>query len=568
MSDLTLGNLTIDQKTNSVRMTSMSSGIDTEALTQALYEAKKLPALRIENKLQLNDAKVVAYRELQTMLGAMQDALAGLRRPPGLAGVEENLFEQKSAFFSSNTQTSPASLLGIQASNRAVPGRFDLEVHALATASKLMSTPFASASETMGAAGAGTLTIGLGSGDTADIVIAEEMTLYDVRDAINAEASTTGVSASVLKVASGDLRLILTGEETGAGADIQLGAGAVTDRLGLTTPLPEQVLSVAGDALLEIDGVAVERSQNTIDDLFSGLTIDLYQADPATTVTVEIEPNLASARDAVLTFVDAYNAFRGFLDGQRAVNDAGEVDKLAAPLFGDSLLRLVDQSLGLEVGRAVDGLAADAPTTLAELGITMNGTGRLAVDTAELDTQLLSDPDAVRRVFEFDAQVSDPALVVYEHSNALPSSSFEVSRLTDGTWQLDDGTTTLTLEQSGSSLRAPNGSAYDGLTLLWTGAEDPAAPITVTTRQGIADRLYNILDETANDLDGSIAEAIEVAGDQADAWRDDLATIEARAEDYRLALIEKFARLETALSLSEAMLDQIRSQTDAMTADR
>ena len=32
-------------------------------------------------------------------------------------------------------------------------------------------------------------------------------------------------------------------------------------------------------------------------------------------------------------------------------------------------------------------------------------------------------------------------------------------------------------------------------------------------------------------------------------------------------LIDKFARLETALSLSESMLKQVRAQTDAMSAD-
>ncbi len=568
MADLDVGNITIDPTTNSARVTSLSSGIDTEKLTQALYDAKKIPALRIESKIEVAEAKVKAYGEMRSALAGMQQALDGLRRPPGFSGVEDNLFERKAAFFSADTPTSPATLLGIQATNRADVASFDMRIDALASAHKVMSDAFSAADATLaelGVTGAQTLTIGLGTGPTADLAVTEDTTVFELRDAINAEAATTGVKASVLKVADGDHRLILTGRETGLGRDIALTSDGDA-AAGLNVGDAANELSAARDAELLVDGVQVFRSSNTITDLMAGLTVDLYQADPGTTVTVDIEADFSAAREAVFGFVDAYNGFRDFVETQRAVGEDGAVDKLAAPLFGDTLLRSLGQQLGFAVGGAVEGLAAGAPTTLAALGITMGEENRLAVDAGVLDAKLLADPDAVRRVFEFNATTSDPDLAVFAHSNALPSSTFEVEKLGDGTWQLRDGTNTLTLEATGGTLKAPAGSAYDGLTLFWTSESDPVGPIAVEATQGIADRLYNTLDDAANDLDGTIQRAIDETSARADDWRDDVARIEQRAEDYRLVLIEKFARLETALSLSESMLTQVRAQTDAMSA--
>jgi flagellar hook-associated protein 2 len=297
-----------------------------------------------------------------------------------------------------------------------------------------------------------------------------------------------------------------------------------------------------------------------------GLTLDLYQADPGTTVTVDVESDFTQAKEALQGFVDAYNGLRDFIDGQRAVNDEGEVDRLTSPLFGDALMRTLGQNLASDLGDAVDGLAADAPSTLAAIGVEMGEGGRLSLDHAELDSALLDDPRAVRDVFEFRAETGDPSLAVYAHPPRLPATDFTVTK-SAGAWQLDDGTTRLTLEQDGNALTAPEGSAYEGLTLFWTGSDDPSGPIDVSATQGVADRLYGTIARATDATDGTVQQAIRESDSQIERWREDIERIETRAEDHRLMLVDKFARLERALSLSESMLNQVRAQTDAMTAD-
>ncbi|MFW5833771.1 MAG: flagellar filament capping protein FliD [Pseudomonadota bacterium] len=557
-----LGNLTIDPSTNKARMSSMSSGLDTEALIGAMVDAKKIPAVRFEQKIEVGEAKVLAYEELQGALTAMQSALEGLRNPPGLMGADENLFERKDAYFSSNTTTQPATLLGIQATNAADVGSFDLRIGGLATSHKVMSNAVADPAA-LGLA-AGTLTLGLGSGTTADIAVDDTTTLSGLRDAINAQRDTTGVSASILKVSDTEQRLVLTGQETGLDQTITVaGDAANLTMLGFADPANE--LQAAANAEFWVDDIAVERPTNTITDLYDGLTIDLYQAEPGTTVTVEVEANYAEAREQVQTFVDAYNDLRDFIDQQTAVGETGDVDKLAAPLFGDSVLRSLTQSLGLELGSAVQGLGADAPSTLGELGITLERDNRLKLDTAKLDELLLTDPKAVRRVFEFDATIDNPDLAIYDRPNSLPSNAFTVEKV-GADWILDDGTDTITLEASGGTLKAPGDSSYAGLTMFYVGAADPTAPITIQATQGIADRLYNVIENATGVVDGTLAEAIESTEGQIETWQEDIDRINERADAYREVLIERFGRLETALSLSESMLNQIRTQTDAMFA--
>ena len=500
MSELGLGNLTIDPKTNSPRMSSMSSDIDTEKLTQSLYEAKLIPATRIERKIEVGEAKVAAYGELKGKLEEMQGALDGLRNPPGLTGLEDNLFENKAAYFSSDTTTQPGTLLGVQASNRAEPGKFDLVVDDLATAHKIMSDGFTTADEQLGISGPETLTVGLGGGDTADVAVTADMNAYDLRDAINAESGTTRVQASVLKVADNDFRLVLTGQETGAANDINLG-GATETLARLNTGDAANELAKATDAHVTIDDVPVVRGENTITDLMDGLTFDLYQAEPSTTVSVEIEPDFSGAKEALQGFVDAYNGVRDFVDGQRAMSGEGDVDELESPLFGDTLLRTIGQELGFAVGGAVQGLAADAPTTLGQVGVDMAEDGRLTLDQAALDEMLLQDPGAVRDVLEFKGETSDPGLAIYRHPPNMPATNFQVEKLGDGTWELRDGTDIIALEEDGNTLRAPDGSAYAGLTMFWTDPADPAGPIDVTATQGIADRLHSAIENAVGDVD-------------------------------------------------------------------
>lgn len=569
-SSIEFGQLRTEGST--IRLFGTSSRIDTDKLVDALVEAKRLPAVRIETKIAKNEAKIAALNELRGLLGGIRNALAGLRNPPGILGIEDNIFERKDVFFSSNTTTLPNELVGVSAANRADPGTFQLVVERLATAHKIAADPVASKDQTLadafngGAGFSGTFSIGLAGGATAEITVDGSMDILDLEAAIDAASGTTGVQASVLKVAENDYRLVLTAAETGRAIQLtQVSGDSVLDRLGLTTGGGTNIkheLQAARTAQITIDGVTIERSSNVIDDAIAGVTINLFRADPATTVTVEVQRSAASVRQKITAFVDAWNAFRDFLDTHRQVSETGEVAEEAV-LFGDAALRQVAGTLGGELMREVSGLPPGALSSLASIGISFDASNRLVVDDRKLDDALLTRFEEVRGVFEFRFTSSSPDLRVIARSNALADTHFTVDIVdADGDGVIESATIDgVAAEVSGGRIRGAAGTAYEGLELIWVG--NGSTSIEVTATQGIADRFTNAIDAMLDEFDGTVTRAVGRLSDDNTRYRDDIAKIDERVERFRQSLIDKFAALERTLSLLDTLLGQVRAQAQA-----
>ncbi len=562
-SSLSLGSL--GSASSVARLTGTSSNIDTDAIVQAAYDAATRPAVRLEQKITANQAKVAAYGDLQTLLSNLKSAVDGLRSPPGVLGVEDNVFENKEAYLSSSSSTSPGQLLGVAVDNKATTGSFAITVQQLATAAKLTATSVGGANTSLadawngGTAFSGTLSIGLDGGGSASVAVDGTMGIYDLASAINGAAGQSGVAASVLQVSSGDYRLVLTGKDTGKAITVDDGGSGVAGLMGL------QEIQAAGKARLTVDGVDVERDSNDITDLVPGLTVSLYQADPGTTVTVDVQPSLTDIKSQIQSFVDAYNAFRDFVAKQRTVDSSGQVGQDAV-LFGDTTLRSLTQSLGGIVGGAASGLSADAMSTLGAVGISMGDGGKLTLNSSTLDQSLLSNLDGVRNVLEFGFQSSSPQLAVYNRTNALTDNAFDVA-ITDADG--DGVPESVTLDGvpatfDGTTIRGASGTPYEGLELLWTGKG--STTIHMTASQGIADQLYNALDTALDSSTGSLQQAIDGLGQADDGYTKQIATINDRADAQRTLLIQKFTAMETALTLANSMLAQIQAQMDAANA--
>ncbi len=557
------------------RLSGTSSRIDTESLIEALSEAKRLPALRLENQITRNEAKLAAFSDLRGLLSELKSSVSSLRNPPGVLGVKDNIFEAKGAFFSSSSLVPPNELIGVSTSNQAKAGSFEVKVEQLAAARKFASAAATSADQTLadafnaGAGFSGTITLGLdGSGTNATIAVDGAMDIYDLSAAINAKTQDTGVRTSVLKVGEADFRLIATAVETGK--EVGLGGDSATlNLLGLSADggaTFANSIHAPQSALLEIDGIAVTRSSNQIADAVEGLTFNLFKADSGTTIKIDVEPALSEVKSAVTRFVDAYNAVRGFIDQQSALGEAGSIDE-GAVLFGNSTLRSLDRTLAGIVSGRVAGLDAGALTSLGSVGISLDSSNKLSVDEAKLDGLLLEDLDAVRDVLEFRFTSDSTDLSVFARGNTLGDSDFAlVITDSDNDGIIESATIDgIAMEVDGRFLKGPVGSAYEGLELFWSGTGSTTINAQATT--GLAERIFIDLDKALDEVDGSLTVAADNLETLNDRHGEDIVRMEERVESFRTRLIEKFSALETALSLAEAMLDQIRATTDAMTGD-
>ena len=562
-SSLSLGSLSTASGTS--RLIGTSSNMDTDAIVQAAYDAAIRPAVRLEQKITTNQARVAAYGDLQTLLSNLQSAADGLRSPPGALGIQSNVFERKEAYLSSSGGTSPGQLLGVAVDNKASVGSFAVIVEQLATASKLAATSVDGAGTGLadawngGAAFSGRLTIGLEGGGSASVAVDGTMGIYDLASTINGVSGRSGVAASVLQVSAADYRLVLTGKETGKAITLDDGGSGVADLMGL------QEIQTAAKARLTVDGVDVERDSNDITDLMPGVTVSLYQAALGTSVTIDVQPSLTDIKTQIQGFVDGYNALRDFVAKQSAVDSSGQVGQDAV-LFGDRTLRTLSQTLGGIVGGPALGLSSDVMSTLGAIGISMGDGGKLTLNSSTLDQNLLSNLDSVRDVLAFGFQSSSPQLAVYNRTNALTDNAFDVA-ITDADG--DGVPESVTLDGvpaglDGITIKGASGTPYEGLELLWTGKG--SSTIRVQTSQGIADQLYNALDTALDSSTGSLQQAIDGLGQADDGYTKQIATINERADAQRALLVQKFTAMETALTLANTMLAQIQAQMSASSA--
>lgn len=545
------------------RLSGTNSNLDIDGMIKSLVEVKKLPAVRLESRIAGNDAKVAALTELRSILNDIRSAVAGLRNPPGALGVGDNLFEKKDAYLSADTAVAPASLVGVAASNQAQAGSFQLVVEQLATAQKLSSSSVDSLGQKLQdkvGPFAGTLVLGLLGGDSAEIAVDGSMTIQDVRNAINGRSATTGVSATVLQVGTGDVRLILTAQQTGKAITMDNGAAGddVLASLGLSADggaTVQNPIQAARPARFTIDGVPIERSSNKVEDALQGVTLNFFKSEPGTKVTIEIERSLGAVQEKITGLVDAYNAFRDFLEQQGKVGADGTVSP-DSPLFGSSFLRDVQLQVSSIMGGAVTGANGGS---LRELGITLDAGNRMRVDASQLDNALLTKLDRVRDIFEYRFESDSAELSLYARKGTLQDTAFRLDIVdADADGQIEsaaiDG---IGVDVSGKVIKGREGTPYAGLSFIWTGSGSTS--INATASQGIADKAYDEITSLLDETEGRLSVEIGQIEEGSSRAREEIDRIAERADRYRDQLITRFSALETALGQAQAMLQQIKA---------
>ncbi len=124
---------------------------------------------------------------------------------------------------------------------------------------------------------------------------------------------------------------------------------------------------IAGqDAVVEIDGVAVTSASNVIDDVISGVSLNLAGASDTTTLSVNIDYDIEKIQANFNTFVEKYNDVRAYIDAQFTYDT--EAEETGGILFGDGTLRSVKDDLTALLSNSIWGLDSEF-SSLALVGI-------------------------------------------------------------------------------------------------------------------------------------------------------------------------------------------------------
>jgi flagellar hook-associated protein 2 len=398
------------------------SGIDTRTLIDELVSAERTARTTpLNSKATALDARISALGQVRSALSGIAASLDARVRS-GALGL---------APASSNAAAVSVERFG---TGPVAPFVSNISVNALAAAQTMTAPPLTAADAPVGL---GTLTLSFGrrtdlgggnfsfSGGTAppvDIVIdASNNSLIGLRDAIN--RADAGVTASIVSNA-GSATLSLRGPEGRDRAFIISAAPAPGDtglaRFAYTPGARSMTLvTAAADADLNVDGIAVTRSSNVIDDLVTGVRITARKADPLTPVQISAARDGAQLSSTIADFASTLGAMRSLLGDLRKGAVGSDP---AGALANDATARAIDQRIAGLVSAPVD--AANG-LRLRDLGVNITRTGAVEFDAARfarLSPTRYADAEALLRTLAAPALSTQPNRLQSIAELATPAS--------------------------------------------------------------------------------------------------------------------------------------------------
>jgi flagellar hook-associated protein 2 len=420
--------------TTGLRLSGLSSGLDTEAIVTQLMAIERQPRGRLERKQAAVQARQDALRDISTKLKSLKSAAQALSSAGTWAPTQ-------------TISSADAARVGARMVGSASPGVYDVEVTQVATAaSRTFSTQVRPNPTTM------TFTT-TSTGTQYSVSIPPNSTVDDIVRVINSDASAP-VSAR-----NYNGQLLVSARATGFGGNFTVNSPNI---------ITAETASVAGvDAQFKVNGTSYTRSSNTVTDVIAGAELTLNGTTAAgTPVKVEIgTPSVDSKglAERVKAFVDAYNAIvdatRSRTTEKRVTNAQTVTDAKKGVLFGDSGLTNMLSQLRVAVmdpasvgnSLTMDEFAEIGVSTGAPTGSTSNPdavAGKLQFDEAKFLKAYESDPSSVERLLrgtEFSTGLSTRLDTVIKpftevggmFDGRLSASTSELTRLADQIKRMD-----------------------------------------------------------------------------------------------------------------------------------
>lgn len=368
----------------------VGAGLDLQGMLTKLMDAEKAPLRALDSKISATNSQISLYGTLKSKLDAFKSAAETLQFSSRLSAI--------------TATSSDTSVLGASAIFTATAGSYALEVTQLATTQKNVSmgyvagTTFSGGDINFTVAGVAAPTISFAAGS---------YTLEDIRTRINDAA--VGVTATVVNTGDGGQRLILTGDKSGAANAFSVTSTLVpSDNPGPPVVAQASLASfdlakgiVAKNATMKLDGIDISSSTNQFTDTVVGLT---FTANKLGTATVNVQNDSAKISAAVKAFVDSYNDVVSTIKNNSNYNAA---TKTAQAFNGDATVRSVRDTLDSVRNTIPAALGAATFKTLSELGVTIQQTGLLSLDTAALEKAVkTSSTEVIKTLNAYGASFS------------------------------------------------------------------------------------------------------------------------------------------------------------------
>lgn len=458
----------------------------------------------------------------------------------------------RAAEAASRTATSSNSAVSIEVTQEALATDFSavVEVNTLASP-QILTFSFDAGVTTSTPVSTGSIALNTATREMATLEMGSNDTLNSFVRALNA---VDGLSASLIDTGSG-LSMIVKSREGTANALDAASITAIQDALGQGVTANE---TAATNASFTVDGVAVTRGSNVINDLFPGHRITLNSTGTATLNSSETNE---SVRDRISAFLGEVNSLKSYLTTatQRGINGA-EPGPLAGDVAAQSILSRVRDI----TTQPIAGFGAE-PVFLAELGVQTERDGTLTLNEDRFNRAIERRPELAEALFATQSSATDDRLTVTGLSFAPPKAG-SYSLVYDGnTATLDGQPLTISTNSQGRTVLRSSNPGTNGVSIVLERNE----PITADVRYGqsLADKLSAYGDSLLG-ANGLLARREETLGQSLREFEDQLTAL-----DDKVALLTEryniqFGRMEAMITSLNKTGEYMKSLMDAWNADK
>jgi flagellar hook-associated protein 2 len=258
--------------------------------------------------------------------------------------------------------------------------------------------------------------------------------------------------------------------------------------------------------------------------------------------TLDVNPFATQVIDSInVADADTQIVFAAATDGQ----------------FKPGVITINGQTITLVDGDTLNTIATKFNATTLNSGVTATVSGSAGDFTLTFDSVRQNNK---ANLFDLSSTTQNPSSV-FNDLDITATGSYKAT--------YDPGTGSTTVDLTGEAiaggggyiLTGPNGSAIEGLELIY--ANQAASTSSVEVTQGVADKLYNISDGFLAPDTGSLAAELDSIKEADTRLTDQNTRIDAQVAIYREFLIAQFTALEQALAQSNTLLQSLDADAKA-----
>ena len=419
--------------------------------------------------------------------------------------------------------------------------------------------------------GSGTVTVGhsasefgKNSSKTSSIITINNgsSSISNVASSLNA---INGVTANVVNKGDGTYSLVIR-SDTGRNNALRLTVNEnLIDRglsvLDTTSDNANHQSTAATDATLTVDGVTLNRSSNSITDIFDGYKIDINSTTTsAFRASSILDPD--EAIKSMRSFIESFNATRSIFEELTKVSDDPE---LKGPLSDDTTIKSIKNQLNKIVNGKIVGFG-DEEYYASRLGLQTNQDGSITLNENKFKTNFASNSVAFDAIFNSSFS-SDSSFLNIEKNLTIKPKPGKYS------FVFDTGNSVAKLD----GITMTSGTNTDGSTFYASTVGD-ASGFKITPSQTVENANIFYGESLVEKLTSYTSKILSVSGELASKKieiNDDIATFNedlTKIDDLSITLEKRykkqFSAMESAISSLKNTGDFLTNLMDSLNQDR